>query len=130
MKLQSHIASFVIGADSKALGTTGSAGLNVAPVSTIKIHDGKILLVNYFMNKTLTNLLENPYVSLACWKGLNGYQIKGDTEYLTAGAVFKDTKIWVAEILPDRVVKGVILLDPIEVFDLSAGATDSGAKLV
>lgn len=129
MKLQPNIADFILSADSKALATNGPAGLNVAPVSTVKIHDGKILLVNYFMNKTLTNLLENPDVSLACWSGLVGYQIKATADYLTEGEVFDSTKAWIAEILPDRTVKGVILLEPTVIFDLTAGAENSGAQL-
>ena len=77
MQLPQHIAEAILSAENKALATEGAHGINVVPVSTLRIVDGKIWLMNYFLGKTLENILMRPHVALACWKGLEGYQIKG-----------------------------------------------------
>ena len=90
MIISETIKDVIMHAEGKALATYGGGEINVAPVSTIKIlEDGKILLINYFMNKTLANILENPKVSLACWRDLEGYQIKGEVEYQESGELFE-----------------------------------------
>ena len=65
--MEKHIEEFILQADSKALATHGTKGINVIPVSSLKIIDGDIWLINYFMDKTLENILENKEVSLVCW---------------------------------------------------------------
>lgn len=130
MKLTNTITELILHAEGKALATSTKGSPHVVPVSTVKVVDDKILLVNYFMGKTLENILENPEVSLACWKGLSGYQIKGTVEYVTIGAVFNALKEYVAEVLPDRVVKGVLILTPEKVYDVSATASYPGAEIL
>lgn len=119
MILTPSIIEFIINSDSKALATSGPNGLNVVPVSTLRIVNGKILLMNYFMKKSLANILENPYVALVCWKDLSGYQIKGSTTYLEEGPEFEESAKWVTENLTDRVLKGLIVLEPQEIFDIA-----------
>lgn len=129
MELSKNITDIILNADGKALGTMTSGVINVVPVSTITIRDNKILLVDYFMGKTLQNIKENPYVSLACWRGLEGYQIKAHVEYVTDGDIFDHIKTLVAEILPERVVRGVLILDPDEIYDISATADKPGIRV-
>jgi len=122
MELSQTITEMLLHADAKALGTVSSAGLvNVVPVSSMSIVDNKIVLVNYFMGKTLENILGNNQVALSCWKGLSGYQIKGTIDYQTGGTIFDGVKQNIAETLPDRVVLGVLILSPQEIYDISAG---------
>ncbi len=101
----------------------------MVPVSTIKNLDEKIILVNYFMGKTLNNIKENPEVALVCWKGLEGIQIKGVTEYVEKGDLYTSIKEWVKQILPDRVVKGILVLTPHELYDISVTSSQPGQKL-
>ncbi len=129
MNLSNNVAEMIISAESKALATNNINTLNVVPVSTVKIVDNKIILVNYFMGKTLENIQQNPHVALACWKGLAGYQIKGTIEYIESGELLETIKIWVKEILPDRIVKGIFILTPLEVFDVSATIESAGKKI-
>lgn len=118
--MDSHVEQFLLQAKSKALGTISKDGVcNVVPVSTIKIVTGKIILVNYFMDKTLANILENNHVTLVAWSDMYGYQVKGVAEYKTSGNWFNEIVVWVKEILPERIVKGIIIIDPKEVYDIA-----------
>ncbi len=115
-----RIENFLLKAESKALATLSLDGIiNVVPVSTITIKDGKIILVNYFMEKTFENIISNKNMSLVAWTKMMGYQIKGTIEYITEGDVFDEVVVWVKEILPDRLVKGIIAITPVEVFDIA-----------
>ena len=130
MKLPDDVTDMVLTADAKALSTIMENAAHVVPVSTVKMVDNEIMLVNYFMGQTLKNIQANSRVSLTCWKGLNGYQIKATAAYLTEGDLFNKTVIWIREILPTRVVKGLLLLTPYEVYDVSATIEHPGSKLI
>ncbi len=131
MKLSNTCEALVLQAEGKALATYGKeSGINVVPVSSVKVVDGEIVLVNYFFGQTLSNIEENPVVSLACWKGLEGYQIKALARYETEGERFEEIKTWIKEILPERVVKGIVVLTPTAVFDVSANATRAGKEVI
>ncbi len=118
--MDSLITSFLLQADAKALATTSKEGtINVVPVSSIKIEDGKIILVNYFMEKTLENILSNTAVALVAWSKMIGYQIKGSAEYYTSGDVFDRVVAWIKETIPSRIVKGVIVITPTEIHDIA-----------
>ena len=130
LKLTEEMIQMIEGAEGKALATYVPGCLHVVPVSTVKVMENTIILVNYFMGKTLENIQENPDVSLACWQGLEGIQVKAQVAYETKGKTFDETAAWVKEILPDRVVKGVLVLSPYEVYDVSATACCPGAKML
>ncbi len=126
MSLVKIYSEILLTAEGKALATYGEGGVNVVPVSTIRLIGEEIVLVNYFLNKTLSNLKANPEVALACWKGFAGYQIKGQARYETEGEIFDEIVVWIKEILPDRTVKGIIVIKPAEVFDITASSTRAG----
>lgn len=130
IKIPGNVMEIILHADGKALATTGESGINVVPVSSIRISDNQIWLINYFMNKTYQNIVQNPQVALACWKGLEGYQIKGKACIHTKGLLFDGARAWIAEILPDRIVRGLIIIYPQEIYDVSASADRAGHKLV
>lgn len=129
MELPDAVRAMIQQAESKSLATISSEYPHVVPVSTVKVIDNKILLVNYFLGTTLKNIQANPRVSLACWKGLEGYQIKATVEYVTEGDYVTMIKEWVAEILPTRTVKGVLILTPVEIYDVTATAVLPGARI-
>lgn len=119
MDMDTHIEQFLLEATSKALATVGENGINVIPVSTIRVVDGDIWLINYFMDKTLQNIKDNKNVALVCWLKMMGYQIKGEAEVFSEGEKFEQAVKWVKEILPERTVKGLLILHPKEIFDIS-----------
>lgn len=123
MKLSPEIIEMITGSDSKALATTGQYGVNVVPVSTIRVIGDKILLMNYFLKKTLGNIAENPRVALACWKGLVGCQIKGTVRYVDTGPEFEEAKDWVTENVANRTLKGLLEITPSEAYIVSPPAT-------
>lgn len=71
------------------------------------------------MDKTLSNILENKSVALVCWRKMMGYQIKGVVSYVTSGQDFDEAVKWIKSLLPDRAVKGLIILTPNEIYDIS-----------
>lgn len=118
--MEKHVEEFILSADSKALATVSALGvLNVVPVSSVRVFDGKIVLVNYFMDKTFQNIISNDQVALVAWSKMIGYQIKGKAEYKDSGEVFDMVVSWIKETVPGRVVKGVIIITPIEVHDIA-----------
>lgn len=118
--MEKHVEKFILSADSKALATISSDGLlNVIPVSSVRVFDGKIVLVNYFMQKTLENLNSNNKVAFVAWSKMIGYQIKGSVEYQDSGEIFEDVVSWIKETIPGRVVKGVLIINPNEVHDIA-----------
>lgn len=121
MPLTPTVTDLLLTATAKALATTGPQGLNVVPVSTIKIQDGNIILVDYFFNKTRDNLQNSLEVSLVGWTGLTGYQIKAKHTYHTQGSFFDEVVAWIAELHPDRTVIGAVKLTPTEIHDISIG---------
>lgn len=129
MTLDKKITDILLHADGKALATIGGDFPHVVPVSTIKVVDDQIILVNYFFNATLENILTNQNVALSCWKGLSGYQIKAIASYETNGIRFDEVTDWITEILPERIVKGILILTPVAIFDVTATAKKPGAQI-
>lgn len=122
MELTQHVINSLLGAESKALATTGPEGLNVVPVSSIRIEGSDIWLFNYFMKKTLGNIRAEPTVALVGWSGLSGFQVRAHAEHITDGPRFEDAKRWVAERLPDRTLRSLLILTPETIYDISPAA--------
>jgi hypothetical protein len=70
--------------------TVSDSGVpNVVPIhSKHRISDKKILISDQFMNKTLKNVLENPYAELAINNGDYVYKISGRCVYKTSGFMY------------------------------------------
>lgn len=123
--MEHYVERILLNADAKALATYHDGNLNVIPVSTVKIVDGKILLVDYFMEKTVQNILNNDSVALVFWKDMKGFQIKGRCDYKTSGKHFDDVVEWAKDAHPDRTVKGILLIEPQEVHDIAPDKSSS-----
>ncbi len=119
MKLSPEIQTILMHSEAKVLATVADNDVNVVPVSSIKIVDGKIWLVNYFFEKTIANIIKNPKVALTFWIGLRGYQIKANVNYVTDGVDFNAAVNWITEIHPNRLVRGLLVLDVTAIFDIS-----------
>lgn len=117
--MENHLKEFLLQANSKALATYGSQGLNLISVSTIYIEDHSIILVDYFMEKTIKNIQENKEVSFAAWSKLYGYQLRCICDYILEGELFEKIKERVYPIHPERVVRGILVLKVNEIFDIA-----------
>ena len=119
MKLTLKQQENLLNAEAKALATQSANDINVVPVSSVKIVDGKIWLINYFFEKTLENIKQDSHVALTYWSGLCGGQIKAKVEYITKGVRFDQATNWIAKIHPNRLVKGLLELDVTAIYDIS-----------
>lgn len=129
MQIPLEAEQALLEAEAKALATYSEAdGVSVVPVSSVRVIGGNVVLVNYFFGQTVRNIEENPDVALTFWSGLSGYRIKAKAKYETEGEVFDEVVGWVKDTLPTRVVKGVVILKPVALFDISAGA-EAGKKV-
>ena len=95
---------------------------NVVPVGMlIAGDDGKIWLVDNFLNKTLANLRENPKAAFYIWnpEAKESYQIKGTVTIENSGADYEK------ETLP---AKNLVKMDVEEVYYVTPGP-NAGKKL-
>lgn len=129
MKLEQSIVDMIREAEAKALATCSNSSVNVVPVSTVKVTDDTIWLMNYFMGETLLNIQNNPEVALACWKGLKGVKIKAKTELYTEGDLFEEAKAFVMEVAPTRILKSLLILTPTAIYDSTPEAELAGVRI-
>jgi predicted pyridoxine 5'-phosphate oxidase superfamily flavin-nucleotide-binding protein len=130
MPLSTKVIETINIAAAKALATQGPAGLNVVPVSMVRVNPDNIWLFDFFMDKTAANLKQDKAVALTTWTNMIGVQIKAEAEYLTEGEDFDEAVAWVATQNPDRVVKGLIVLKPTDVYDVSPGGAFTESDLI
>lgn len=116
-------------AEAKALATIGQHGVNVVPVSMIRIVDSEIWLFDFFMDKTTENIKEKPTVALTAWTDMTGIQMKADITYITEGEDFEEAIAWVKEQNPERVVKSLLKLTPTSIYDISPGGAFTPEEL-
>jgi predicted pyridoxine 5'-phosphate oxidase superfamily flavin-nucleotide-binding protein len=121
MAISTTIADAIDNAEARALATNGPHGINVVPISMAKVNTDSIWLFDFFMNKTVNNVQANPEVALSAWTGLTGVQVKATASYVTEGPEFEEAVAWVHEQNPDRVTKGLLILTPTEILDVSPG---------
>ncbi len=117
----STIRDVLFTAAAKAFATYGNTGINVVPVSMIRVNDDTIWLFDFFMDKTVQNLDVKAPVALTAWTDMKGIQVKADAQYITGGDEFTEAVAWVKEQNPARVVKGLIILTPTKIHDISPG---------
>ena len=79
------------------------------------------------MNKTASNACASSSCALTAWENMKGIQIKGDVTYVTEGEFFEEAVEWVQVKNPERVVKGLLIIVPTAIFDISPGGA-YGAK--
>jgi predicted pyridoxine 5'-phosphate oxidase superfamily flavin-nucleotide-binding protein len=127
MRLPERCRALLLAADGKALATySEESGPHVVPVSSVKMDDDNIVLVNYFFGQTLRNIEKNPSVALTFWKGLEGFQIKATARHETDGRLFAEVTDWISRTIPGRVVRGALVLTLTAVFEVSADAARAG----
>ena len=129
MHITQTVKTILETASAKALATKSVEDVNVVPVSMIRVNESDIWLFDFFMDKTVRNARITTVVALTAWEGMKGIQIKGDITHVTEGDVFTESVAWVQSQNPDRVVKGVLVLKPNAIFDVSPGGAYSAEDL-
>lgn len=129
MRITPTVKTILETATAKALATTCPENINVVPVSMIRVNESDIWLFDFFMNKTVQNVRTSRICALTAWEGMQGIQIKGEITYLTEGDVFNESVAWVRTQNPDRTVKGLLVIQPTAIFDISPGGAFSADEL-
>ncbi|ATW27524.1 pyridoxamine 5'-phosphate oxidase family protein [Candidatus Formimonas warabiya] len=104
---------------------------NVIPFAFVKCYDDETLvLADNFMQKSMKNLEENPFVSICVWdtEGNQSFQIKGKAAVETEGKVFNETVAWVKEAMPQLSPKSAILVKISNIYICQPGP-DLGKEL-
>jgi uncharacterized protein len=108
------------------LATSEIGGMpNAVPIFyTSVLDDTRLMLVDNFMKKTLSNIQANPKVSVSIWNDKTGYQFKGIASIETSGVNFEAGKAMVQK----RDPKGVVIVD-IESIYTTAPGPEAGNKV-
>ncbi len=109
------------------LATCADGKPNVVPVAfKFVTEDGKLAVGDVFLETTLNNIRDNGgriAVSVYDAKSLEGYQIKGRAEYLTAGDIVDTFKQMVEKMFNGAATaKGTLLITPEKVIVTTPGA--------
>lgn len=114
------------------VATSSKAGIpNVIPFGFVKCYDDEtLLLADNFMNKSMKNLEENPYVSICVWDTENNqsFQIKGQATIKKTGKVFDEMVAWVKGVMPQLSPKAAVLVKVTNIF-VSQPGPDLGKEL-
>jgi uncharacterized protein len=108
------------------LATSETGGMpNAVPIFyTSVLDDTRLMLVDNFMKKTLSNIQANPKVSVSVWKEKTGYQFKGTASIETSGVNFDAGK----KMVQKRDPKGVIIVDIESIYTTTSGP-EAGNKV-
>jgi len=107
------------------VATSSKTGIpNVAPIAfVVLVHDDTIWMADNYMNKTITNLRENPKVALYIWDAENKkcFQVKGSTEIKTNGPDYDKMKKMVVDKKPDAPAKSLVIMKITEAYSCLPG---------
>lgn len=110
-----------------ALATaSGSGEPNVAPMQQCWWFDDETLVVgDFFMKKTMENILENGRASFSVWEQdpREGYRFTGSARYLTKGPEYDLANGEMHKAKPDMNFKGVAVIRVERVYDIKSGPT-------
>ena len=109
------------------LATCANGEPNVVPVAFKDVtEDGKLIVGDVFLETTLNNIKENNgkiAISVYDVQNLEGYQIKGSAEYVTAGAIVDTFKAMVEDMFNGAATaKGALIITPEKVIVTTPGA--------
>ncbi len=119
----------VIESPSRVLATYGPAGINAVPVSVVTKDGDALILYDFFMGKTVTNIKATGTVVVTAWGGLAGIQVKGQACYESSGDSYNNAVTVMRGRFPERTLRGIIRMSPHAVFSVSP-STEAGQQLV
>jgi hypothetical protein len=112
------------------LATASKTGVpNISNVGAkYLLDDETIIIVDNYMVKTLSNILENPAVSILLKSGKESYQIKGNCIYFTSGSLYEEAKKWMRSIGEKYPAKGALKIKVENIYNSNSGF-GAGEKL-
>ena len=124
MKLPKRVKEIFNNEPVHQLATASKTGVpNIANAGAkYLLDDESIIIVDNYMVKTLSNVLENPAVSILLRSGKESYQIKGNCSYFTSGALYEVAKKWMKSIGEKYPAKGVLKIKVEDIYNSNSGA--------
>jgi len=113
------------------VATASSDGTpNVVPIGfTRPIDDKRILIVDVFMKKTISNLEENPKISIIVHDVKeHPYQFKGTAKIFKSGEFFEEAVEWAQNVMSEVEPKSAILMTVEEIYLVKPGP-DAGKRI-
>ncbi len=131
MKIPQEIKAFFDQVPVMAISTVDKNGIpNVSAIASKKIIDDEtILTIDTFHNKTLQNIKQNKNVAIAMWFNSVGYQIKGKATHYTKGELFEKGKAWILTLKPQKIVKGIIVIEVTDIYYLTPDYNLAGKRI-
>lgn len=131
-QLNSTIKKALMDSELFPLATATPQGIpNVVPIKYVLIENDQTLwLVDNFMNKTLTNIQQNPFAALYVYQpeAKLCVQIKGRLELMNSGPDFERMRQKVHETRPDLPAKSLVILHLTELYQCMPGP-EAGLKM-
>jgi len=131
VKLTEEVKESLKGVKNIFLATCSKAGVpNVVPMGAFKLLDDEtMLLSDQYMQKSLSNMKENPRVAISYWGEKGGFQIKGTVTLHTDDQIFKEDVAWVKGIKPTLNPKTAIVMKITDVYAVKPGP-EAGKKIL
>lgn len=108
------------------LATCSNSEPNVVPVAFKDVtDDGKLIVGDVFLETTIENVRANGKIAISAYneKNLQGYQIKGDAEYVTSGTIVDTFKAMVEKMFNGAATaKGALIITPKKIIVTTPGA--------
>ena len=104
---------------------------NVVPINFTRVFsDNEILLMDNFMNKTRTNIENNPQVAISVWAPdmRKGFQFKGQARIEKDGTIFEEGAKWVKSKAPKMAPRAAIIVTIDEIYLINPGP-DAGKRV-
>jgi len=123
MLLQGKIKDIFNDSKRIQLGTASAAGVpNVCHIGCKMIReDGKIVIIDNYMNKTKANVLENPNVAILMMTE-EAYQIKGVCTYVDEGEEYEAARQWMMAKSDKYPAKGALVIEVTDAFNSIPGS--------
>lgn len=121
MILTQEIKTFFKKIPSLAFATVDSnSNPNVVAIANWRcIWDDTIQIIDFFLNKTKSNILQNQKVAFSAWTSSEWYQMKGTAHYHTHWNFFDEWKTRISPSHPEKIVKGVIEVKITELYSIT-----------
>ena len=112
------------------LATSSKSGIpNICNIGAKFIRDdGKIVVVDNYMRKTIENLKENSEVAILVRREKESYQIKGVARYVNSGEEYKEGRDWMKSKGDKYPAKGAVIIEVDSVYNSMTGES-AGLKI-
>jgi predicted pyridoxine 5'-phosphate oxidase superfamily flavin-nucleotide-binding protein len=115
------------------VATASKKGIpNVAPIAfVVLVKDDTIWLADNFMQKTLSNVRENPHIAIYLYDSDSKkcFQVKGSIDVKTSGEDYEKMRKMVLEKKPGLPAKSLLIMKITEVFECMPGP-NAGKKVL